>query len=84
LCRPIFYFGGFAAGGTTFITNAGGVSSPESSRPAGARARAACGDGERFVTDDRFRFLSKRAMAPGMGGFDAESGVNPRPPRRHS
>jgi len=41
-----------------------------------------CRDGERFVTDDRFRFLSTPAGAPPMGAFDAESGVNPlaRPP----
>jgi hypothetical protein len=42
-----------------------------------------CRDGERFVTDDRFRFLSAPPGAPPMGAFDAESGVNPprsRPP----
>jgi len=36
-----------------------------------------CRDGERFVTDDRFRFLSTPAGAPPMGAFDAESGMNP-------
>jgi hypothetical protein len=33
-------------------------------------------DGERFVTDDRFRFLSMPAGTPRMGVFDAESSVN--------
>jgi hypothetical protein len=49
---------------------------------AGARIQAACRHGERFVTDDRFRFLSMRTQAPRMGAFNAESSVNPlcKPP----
>jgi hypothetical protein len=36
----------------------------------------ACRDGECFVTDDRFRFLSIRTPALRIGVFDAESSVN--------
>ena len=40
---------------------------------------AACRDGECFVTDDRFRFLSISAGVRRMGVFDAESSVNSSP-----
>jgi hypothetical protein len=50
----------------------------------GPRFHAACCDGERFVTDDRFRFLSAPAEALAMDGFDAESSVNPQATRRSS